>query len=90
MSEQSVVLKKRRLFVGRIAWMFGGFMVLAVIGVMIQLRMTWSREQMRGITSDAEDAITIAKTGVVSVKLDSNPFEPILRLFRDMNETTSQ
>lgn len=81
-----VVIQKRRFFAGKMLWLFGGCVTLVVIGTVIQMRMTWSREQMRGITSEANDAIAAAKVGAERVTPDSNPFAPLLEVFTAAND----
>jgi hypothetical protein len=90
MSGQNVVIQKRRFLAGKILWLFGGCVVLVVIGTVIQMRMTWSREQMRGITSDASDAIAAVRNGAVQVTPEENPFAPLLEVFTQENEPISQ
>jgi len=90
MTPKSIVVVRRRFFVGKTVWIFGACLLLLCIGVMIQLRMTWSRERMREITSDAHDAAVVVETGAKIMKPDKNPFEPLLQLFQEFSETTPQ
>ncbi|MFA6017770.1 MAG: hypothetical protein WCT28_03940 [Patescibacteria group bacterium] len=90
MTPQSIVVVKRRFFVGKTTWIFATCVLLLCIGVVIQLRMTWSREHIWGITSDAHDAVAAVETGAKVMKPDKNPFEPLLQLFQEFSETTPQ
>jgi hypothetical protein len=91
MSAQAVVIPKRRFFAGKMLWLFGGCVAVIVIGTVIQMRMTWSREQMRGITSEANDAIAAAKVGASQIRPSENPFAPLLEMFQTTNnESISQ
>lgn len=81
MSAQNVVIQKRRFFAGKMLWLFGGCMMLVAIGTVIQMRMTWSREHMRDITSEANDALAAAKVGAERVIPEQNPFAPLLEIF---------
>lgn len=90
MTPQSIVVVKRRFLVGKTVWVFGACILLLGIGAMIQFRMTWSREHMRDISSDAHDAAVAVETGVKVMKPDKNPFEPLLQLFQEFSETTPQ
>lgn len=58
MSAPNVVMKKRRFFVGNVAALMILCTIVIVLGTIIQIRMTWSREHMRGMTAEAEDVIT--------------------------------
>lgn len=82
MTAGNVVIRRRRFLVGKTAWLIVAFGVIIFIGIVIQFQMTWSREHVRGITSDAVDAIDVAKTGAAAVVPDSNPFQPLLDLFQ--------
>lgn len=82
MPTANVVIRRRRFLVGKTAWLIVAFGVIIFIGIVIQFQMTWSRERVRGITSDAFDAIDVAKTGAAAVVPDSNPFQPLFDLFQ--------
>ena len=86
MSTQNVVIQKRRFFAGKMLWVFGGGVALIVIGTIIQMRMTWSREQMRGIMSEANDAIAAARVGAERVTPETNPFAPLIQAFTAAND----
>lgn len=88
MPEHRVVIQKRRLFAGKALWLLCGCTALVVVGTVIQMRMTWSREQMRGITSEASDAITAARVGAEHVVPDTNPFAPLLDIVTAANNET--
>lgn len=81
-----VVLQKRRFFAGKMLWVFCGGMALIVLGTVIQMRMTWSREQMRSVASEAHDAVAAAKFGAERVTPETNPFAPLLELLTPANE----
>lgn len=78
----NVVIRRRRFLVGKTAWLIVAFGVIIFIGIVIQFQMTWSRERVRGVTSDAVDAIDVAKTGAAAVVPDFNPFQPLFDLFQ--------
>lgn len=84
MTAGNVVIRRRRFLVGKTAWLIVAFGVIILIGIVIQFHMTWSRERVRGVTSDAADAIDVAKTGASAVIPDSNPFQPLFDLFQTL------
>jgi hypothetical protein len=90
MSTQNVVIQKRRFFAGKMLWFFIGCVTLVIIGTVIQMRMTWSREHMRGVAGEAGDAITAAKDGVAQVVPGENPFAPLLEVFTTESESLPQ
>ena len=90
MSAQNVVIQKRRFFAGKMLWLFGGCVTLVIIGTVIQLRMTWSREQLRGIASEAGDVVTAARDGAALVMPEENPFASLLEVLTQENESISQ
>lgn len=90
MSTQSVVIKKRRFFAGKMLWLFGGCVTLVVIGTVIQMRMTWSREHMRSVASEARDAVAAAGDGAARVAPEENPFALLLEVLTRENESISQ
>lgn len=65
-------------------------MTLVMIGTVIQLRMTWSREQLRDIASEAGDAIAAARDGAALVVPDKNSLAPLLEALTQENESISQ
>ncbi len=62
MEAQRIIVPKRRFFAGKRALLLAGVLLCVAIGAAIQMRMTWSRERLRGVTSDAADVIDAAKT----------------------------
>ena len=50
------------------------------------MKMTWGRERLRGITSDAVDFMNVAKTGLVSVIPPKSEFEPFIQLFNEATQ----
>lgn len=62
--------------------------MLLVIGVVLQMRMTWSRERLRDVSDDAKDAWRAAGTGIASIKPSSNPFQPLLDLLTSSDENS--
>jgi hypothetical protein len=83
MTAGNVVIRRRRFLVGKTTWLIVAFGVIILIGMVIQFRMTWSREHVRGITSDAVDAIDAAKTGAAAAVPSSNPLQPLFDLFQE-------
>lgn len=86
MTTGNVVIRRRRFLVGKTAWLIVAFGVIIFIGIVIQFHMTWSREHVRGITSDAVDVMNVAKTGVAAVVPSSNPLQPLFDLFQTSSE----
>ncbi len=60
--------------------------MLVVVGTVIQMRMTWSREHMRSITSEASDIMAAAKEGAEYVTPEEHPFAPFLEVLNAVNE----
>lgn len=61
MEARRIVVPKRRFFAGKRALLLAGVVLCVVIGVAMQMRMTWSRERLRGVTSDAADVLHAAR-----------------------------
>lgn len=88
MTEQSIVVRKRRFFEKKVVWILGGAAIIVMIGLVVQLNMTWSRERLRGVSDDAQDAWHAAESGASSIVPSSNPFQPILDLFTASDAST--
>jgi len=83
MDAPRIILPKRRFLVGRRVWVLSIIIIIVLIGTGIQLRMTWNRERLRGITSDAADLLNAAKTDVGSVIPSKSEFAPFIDLFHE-------
>jgi len=81
MDASRIILPKRRFLAGRRVWVLSIIIIIVLIGTGIQLRMTWNRERLRGITSDAADLFNAAKTDVGSVIPSKSEFAPFIDLF---------
>ena len=79
-----IILQKRKFLSGRRAWVLGVLIVIVLIGTSIQMKMTWNRERLRGITSDAADFLNAAKAGAGTVLPSKSELAPYIDLFNDM------
>lgn len=61
--------------------MLSVIIIIVLIGTGIQMKMTWNRERLRGITSDAVDFIHAAKTDVSSALHSKGELAPYVGLF---------
>jgi hypothetical protein len=84
-----VIIPKRRWLMGKTVWIFGVFLVAIVIGTGVQMKMTWSRERLRGISSDTSDVVTAAKEGFSALAPKENIIEPIGDLLHSSVEGSS-
>lgn len=83
MDAPRVILQKRQFLAGRRIWVMSIIIIIVIIGTGIQMRMTWNRERLRGITSDAADLLNAAKTDVGTVLPSKSEFAPFIDLFNE-------
>lgn len=86
MSEQRIVVQKQRFLAKRVWLVLCVSVIIVLCGALVQMRMTWSRERVRGITSDAQDVAAATRSGIGQLKPESNPFASIIEIFRDFSE----
>ncbi|MEK9155296.1 MAG: hypothetical protein AAB839_01470 [Patescibacteria group bacterium] len=86
MEGERVMLTKRKLFAGKTAWVLGAFAVAVLIGTIVQMKMTWNRERMRGISSEANDVIGAAKAGFDTLAPKENVIDPIGEILSPLPE----
>ncbi len=86
---ENVVIKKRRFLVGKTPWLLGAFGVIILAVTTIQINMTWKRERLRGIGSDASDVLTLIKINAGLAVPETNPFQPLIDLYDKEMATTS-
>lgn len=67
MEAPRIVLPKRRFLAGKTVWILGAIVIVILIGTMIQMKMTWTRERTRGVTSDAVDFFQTFKKEIGTV-----------------------
>ena len=89
MDTPRIVLPKRRLLAGKTVWILGVIAIVVIIGTAIQMRMTWTRERTRGVTSDAVDLLRTLKTEIGSVLPPASAFAPITDAFTSDSSTPS-
>lgn len=89
MTEPIVLKKAQPKLRGKTAWILAGVCGAVLVGMMIQVRMTWSRESLRGVTSDASEAIQYARDGIVSIIPPKGPLISILDSIRAFRSTLS-
>ncbi len=77
METPRIVIPKRRFLAGKKAWTIVAIAAVLLLGAVIQIRMTWTRERTRGITADAVDFLHAVQTGVSSVIPPASAFPPI-------------
>lgn len=63
----AIIVKRKRPKLRKAWWAIGGLGLLILIGITIQFRMTWSREQYRGIGDDAVFVGSALKEGFDTV-----------------------
>ncbi len=76
-----VIPKRRRFLAGKTVWIVGVIVVVVIIGTAIQMKMTWTRERTRGVTSDAVDLLRAIKTEIGSVLPPASTIAPITDAF---------
>lgn len=64
MNDARVLVPKRPKIAKRTAWILGGVAVVLLLGLGIQVKMTWDRERLRGISDDTHDVINAAKSAI--------------------------
>lgn len=89
MDASRIVVPKRRFLAGKTAWIVVAVAIVVLIGTIIQMRMTWTRERTRGITSDAVDLINTVKTEFGSALPPASAFAPITDAFTSDSSTSS-
>ena len=89
MDAPRIVIPKRRFFAGKTVWIVGVIAIVVLVGTAIQMKMTWTRERTRGITSDAVDLLSTLKTEIGSVLPPASAFAPITDAFTSDSSTPS-
>lgn len=89
MDASRIVIPKRRFLAGKTAWIVGAVVLVVLVGTIIQMRMTWTRERTRGVTSDAVDLLHTVKTEIESVLPPASAFAPITDAFTSDSSTSS-
>lgn len=89
MDTPRIVLPRRRFLAGKTVWILGAIAIAVVIGTAIQMKMTWTRERTRGVTSDAVDLLRTLKTEISSVLPPASAFAPITDAFTSDSSTPS-
>ena len=89
MTTPTVLITKRKFLVGKTAWLIGLFSVIILLGFLIQVKMTWERERLRSVTSEANDAVNVAKTGFSAVLPKSSVFQSLFDFFQSSEPTSS-
>ncbi len=82
----TIVTVKKKVIDKKMMIMFAALGVAVVIGVIIQFRMTFNREQSRSLDADAVDASHAIGNAVEKVK---PAFEPVGALFGTLKEKVS-
>lgn len=88
MDAPRIVLPKRRFLSGKTVWILGFIAVVVIIGTAIQMKMTWTRERTRGVTSDAVDLLRTLKTEIGSVLPPASAFAPMTDAFTSQPDST--
>ncbi len=88
MDAPRIVIPKRRFLAGKTAWIVAAIATVVLIGTIIQMKMTWTRERTRGVTSDAVDLLTTVKTELGTVLPPASAFAPITDAFTSQPEST--
>ncbi len=86
----NVVIKKRRFLVGKTPWLLGAFGVIILVTMIIQFDMTWNREHVRGVGSDASDVLKLIKINAGLAVPETNPFQPLIDLYDKQKNAQSQ
>ncbi len=88
MDAPRIVVPKRQFLAGKTVWIIGAIVIIVLVGTFIQMRMTWTRERTRGVTSDATDLFRSVKTEIESVLPSASTLEPITDAFTSQSEPT--
>lgn len=64
MDGDRVLVPKRPKIAKRTAWILGVIAIILLLGLLIQVKMTWDRERLRGISDDTHDVINAAKSAI--------------------------
>lgn len=88
MDAPRIVLAKRRFLAGKTVWIVAVIAGVVLIGTVIQMRMTWTRERTRGVTSDAVDFLHTVKTELGTVLPPASALAPITDAFTSRPEPT--
>lgn len=89
MTAPRIILPKRQFLAGRRIWVLSVIIIIVFIGTGIQMRMTWNRERLRGITSDATDLLNAAKTDVGTVLPSKSELAPYIDLFNEATKAAT-
>ncbi|MEK7632391.1 MAG: hypothetical protein AAB473_01210 [Patescibacteria group bacterium] len=89
MDTPRIVIPKRRFLVGKTAWIVAVIAGVVLVGTVIQMRMTWTRERTRGVTSDAVDLLNTVKTELGTVLPPASVLAPITDAFTSDSSTSS-
>lgn len=88
MDASRIVIPKRRFLAGKTAWIVMAVAGVVLIGTVIQMRMTWTRERTRGVTSDAVDLLRTVKTELGTVLPPASALAPITDAFTSSDSST--
>lgn len=81
MDAPRILLQKRTFLTKKRLWVFAVIFLVVIVGTGIQMHMTWNRERLRGITTDAVDFMHTTTTEFSSVLPPRSTFDPLFDLF---------